>query len=230
MFESETGVVAILGWWLAFAGSHLALSSQRLRPLLVARIGQGPFMGVYSIVALATFFPLVSVYLDHIHAGPALWMIGSFPGVRILTQLVSVVAFAIVAGSFFQPSPTGMVPADGARVYGLLRITRHPMFMPLGAWGAVHLLVNGFAADVAFFGGMAAFALVGCAHQDSRKRVEGGAGMDEFFAETSLLPFAAILTGRNRLVLGELPWLGLGLGAALSWGFYLAHPMMFGAG
>lgn len=229
MFDEGSGVAAIVAWWLAFAGAHLVLSSQKLRPILVAKLGQGPFLGVYSLVALATFFPLVGTYLAHIHGGTVLWDLSSVPGVAVVTQVVSLVSFSVVAGSFFQPSPA-MVPGAGARVYGLLRITRHPMFMPIGAWGASHLLVNGYSADVAFFGGMVLFAVIGCAHQDARKRVEGGATLEPFFAETSLLPFGAIVAGRTSLVWSELPWPGMGLGAAFALVFYLAHPLMFGMG
>ena len=41
----------IAALWAAFAATHMGLSSQRLRPKLVARLGLG-FQGVYSLVAL----------------------------------------------------------------------------------------------------------------------------------------------------------------------------------
>ena len=82
--------------------------------------------------------------------------------------------------------------------------------------------------DVIFFGGFALFSLVGCAHQDARKRATRGAELAAYFAETSLLPFGAILAGRNRLVLAELPWLGLAVGATIATTLYLLHPYMFG--
>ena len=52
-------------------------------------------------------------------------------------------------------------------------------------------------------------------------------GWSSFFAETSLLPFVAILTGRNKLVLKELPWFALILGLAIAYGLYRLHPLMF---
>jgi uncharacterized membrane protein len=39
---------------LAFVGSHLLLSHP-LRPVLAARLGKRGFLGLYSLVALATF-------------------------------------------------------------------------------------------------------------------------------------------------------------------------------
>jgi uncharacterized membrane protein len=45
---------------------------------------------------------------------------------------------------------------------------------------------------------------------------------------TSIIPFAAILAGRNRLALGEIPRLVWILGV-LAWaGMLIAHPWLFG--
>src|SRR5947207_12576607 len=68
--------------WLGFAGSHLVLSSLPVRQAMVARIGEGPFRGLYSLVAFAFFIPLVRTYFGHKHAGPALWMLTPGPALR----------------------------------------------------------------------------------------------------------------------------------------------------
>ena len=71
---------AIVCLWIAFAATHLGLSSLRLRPRLIAALGELGYQGVYSLVALATFVPLVAVYFDHKHTGPLLWDLGEVPG------------------------------------------------------------------------------------------------------------------------------------------------------
>ena len=53
----------------------MVLSSLRIRRGLVARLGAGPFLGLYSLVAFAFFVPLVWTYFAHKHAGPLLWSI-----------------------------------------------------------------------------------------------------------------------------------------------------------
>ena len=45
---------------------------------------------------------------------------------------------------------------------------------------------------------------------------------------TSFLPFAAILTGRQRLVAGELPLLGLAVGIGLTIVLGTYHATLFG--
>jgi len=89
------------------------------------------------------------------------------------------------------------------------------------------VLVNGWAADVVFFGGLALFVILGAAHQDARKRATQSDRLAGFYAATSALPFAAILAGRQRLVLRELPWIGLAVGVAAALGLYRLHPALF---
>jgi len=219
--------VALL--WLAFAGSHVALSARGLRRSLVTGLGgERPFAGVYSLVALATFVPLVWAYATHSHGGPLLWGLRSIAVVRFVAILLAAVGIALVAASFAQPSATGMDPRAAVRAHGLTRITRHPLFSGLGLWGLAHVLVNGFASDVVFFGGFAVFGLLGAMHQDARKSRDHGRELAAFYEETSILPFAAILRGKNRLVAGELPWTALAIGLVAASVLYLLHPVVFG--
>jgi uncharacterized membrane protein len=222
-------VSSIVVWWIAFGGTHTLLSSRSLRPRLVARLGAGPFLGVYSLVSFLTFVPLVRAYLSDRHAGELVLPLAAVPGVHTIALLLAWASFATAIGGLFQPSALSMLSGDVVEARGLGRITRHPLFMSLAVWSLAHLLVNGFATDLAFFGGFVAYGVLGCAHQDARKRDAEGARLAGYFAETSLLPFVAIAAGRNRIVVAELPWVGLAVGAALSTVLYLAHPWMFGS-
>jgi uncharacterized membrane protein len=214
-------------WWGMFAGTHMVLSSLPLRRKLIAGLGEKTFIGLYSLVAFATFIPLVWVYLGNRHGGGVIWNFAAAPGVRPLGMALAVLGIALMAGGVLQPSPVlvGIKQAQGAR--GLTRITRHPLFMGIALWSLSHLLLNGFLTDVLFFGGMLAFSLAGAADQDSRKRATEGERLGQFFAETSFWPFAAIAAGRNRLIWRELPWVALGIGAAAAVGIYALHPWVF---
>jgi len=220
--------ISVLLLWIAFAGSHLVLSSMPVRRPLTERLGERGFQGLYSVVALATFIPLAIIYFNHRHAGPILWSLRFVPAVRWLAIGLAAVAFALLVLSFMQPSPTGMTPGAAKRSRGVTRITRHPLFIAIGLWAVSHLLVNGSLADVVFFGGFVAFGVIGAAHQDARKRVAEGGALAEFYDETSLLPFAAIGAGRNRLVLAEIPWTGVVIGIVVAALIYIAHGPLFG--
>ncbi len=215
-------------WWVIFAATHTALSSLPVRQRFVAVLGEKVFLGFYSLIAFATLIPLASVYFSNRHAGGLLWVLVSTPGVRPLAMILSVLGIALVVASLFQPSPAlaGLKQARGP--HGLTRITRHPLFMGIALWAAGHLMVNGALTDALFFGGMLAFSLAGAAHQDARRRVTDRERLGRFFAETSFLPFGAILTGRNRLAWSELPWAALAAGAAVAAAIYALHPWLFG--
>ena len=53
-----------------------------------------------------------------------------------------------------------------------------------------------------FWSAFPVFWIVGSLHQDYRKKLEGQLP-NEFWQKTSLLPFKAIIEGRNSLVLSE---------------------------
>ena len=166
----------IAGLWAAFTASHVGLSSLRVRPKLVGALGEVAFLGLYSVVALAIFVPLMWLYFTHKHDGPALWLLPRGPLLSWTLYLAMAVALVLLVASFVNPSPAGMAPNASSTPRGVHWITRHPLVMAFVVFALAHLLPNGFASDVAFFGGFAAFALIAAAHQDSRKRVAGPAG------------------------------------------------------
>jgi uncharacterized membrane protein len=222
-----TAAYWIAFWWGMFAGTHLVLSSLPVRGQLIARLGEKGFVRLYSLIAFATFIPLVWVYFGNRHAGGLIWNLAAAPGVRPLAAALAVLAIALIVGGVLHPSPAlvGMKQAWGAR--GLTRITRHPLFMGFALWALSHLLLNGFLTDILFFGGMLAFSLAGAAHQDARKRAIEEERLGQFFAESSYWPFGAIIAGRNRIVWRELPWIALAIGAAAAIGIYALHPWAF---
>jgi uncharacterized membrane protein len=214
-------------WWGTFAGTHMVLSSLTVRARLIARLGEKTFLGLYSLIAFATFIPLVWVYFGNRHAGGVVWNLAGVPGVRPLAMLLAVLGIAMIVAGVLHPSPAlaGIKQAWGAR--GLTRITRHPLFMGISLWALSHLLLNGFVTDVLFFGGLLAFSLAGAAHQDARKRATEEERLGQFLAESSFWPFAAVIAGRNRVIWRELPWVALAIGAGAAVGIYALHSWMF---
>ncbi len=178
----------VLLWWVAFAGAHLLLSSLPVRTRLVAAMGERVFQGFYSLVVLGLFIPLVGAYFAHRHTGSLLWSIPPSPLVHWIMYLGIAVAFVLVVGSQVTPSPANLLPGE-ARPRGVLRITRHPFVMGTALWALVHLVANGTATAVAFFGGFLVFGLVGAKHQDARKIASNVPGYREFCAATPFLPF-----------------------------------------
>lgn len=231
--------LVLLGW-LAFGGTHTLLSHPPLRDRLVARLGDRGFLLAYSLVAFATFGPLAWIFFtERVSAAVPLPALVTVPGGWWLTMAMMFVALNLIVIGFSQPNPvsalmagTGGAESGGAErepaARGALRITRHPAFMGVALAGLAHWLVNPAPIDRAFFGGMAIYAVLGCAHQDWRRRRSGGASLERFFAETSFLPFVAIAQGRNRFVFGELRPAILAVAAALFGLLFFTHHRIFG--
>ncbi len=194
-------------WWAAFAGSHLLLSSQPVRSRLVARLGNGVFQTGYSLVVLGLFIPLVRTYFANKHAGPLLWSIPPGPITLWTVYVGSALAFVLFVGGFVTPSPANMVPGE-PKARGVLRITRHPIIMGTGLWAFVHLLTNGSATDVAFFGGFVLFSLVGTWHQDRRK-LASVPGYRGFMEATPFLPFTGTGTLKGLREIAPAAAIGL---------------------
>lgn len=214
--------VALL--WVAFTATHLGLSSLRVRPRLVGALGEIGFLGLYSVVALVIFVPLIRLYFTSKHAGALLWYLPRGPLFTAFVYAGMALAFILLVSSFMRPSPGGVVAGD-TTPRGVYRITRHPMVMAFVVFALVHLLPNGSTADVAFFGGFAAFALVGAAHQDQRKLVVGPSGYRDFYEHTAFLPF----TGRDTLAgLRELSPIAVVGGVLLAAAIRYFHSAWFG--
>jgi uncharacterized membrane protein len=210
--------ISILLLWAAFTATHLGLASVRVEPKLRARLGSAGFVGLYSVVALALFVPLVTIYFGNRHAGPWLWRVPVGPVLRVLLYLGMTLGVILAVGSLLRPSPASLVPNAPAEVRGVYRITRHPLVLGLALIWALHLIPNASTADVAFFGGFLAFSLAGAWHQDARKLHAGDAKFREFHAATSFLPF-----GRGVSGLADLPPLVVALGVLAAFGIRWLH-------
>jgi uncharacterized membrane protein len=219
--------LVVLALWGAFAASHMALSSLRLRPRLVSVLGERGFLGLYSAAALVLFTALVWFYIDHRHAGALLWAPVAGPAARAaIYALEGATWIAIVAG-FATPNPVALGVPEGRwprEPRGIHRITRHPALMGFGMVGLLHLPVTGFASDVAFWAGFPLFAVIGCWHQDRRKLATLGEPYRAFHAATPFLPF----TRRGALRgVAELPPLAIALGLGLAVGLRWLHGPLF---
>tara|TARA_R110000868_G_scaffold35025_1_gene125841 strand:+ start:4615 stop:5298 length:684 start_codon:yes stop_codon:yes gene_type:complete len=181
----------------AFVGTHFILSHP-LRALLVARLGEKGFLGLYSLVAAATLIWMIVAYRAA-PVTPMLWPVGD--GLWAIATLIMLVASILLLGSLVgnpaMPNPDGpiMVPAEAK---GVFAITRHPMMWAFAMWGLAHILVYPVAANIIVSVAIILLSLVGAALQDRKKEVLTPAAWQHWESRTSYWPFAAILAGRAR--------------------------------
>ena len=79
-----------------------------------------------------------------------------------------------------------------------------------------------------FFGTFPALGILGGLHQDTRKIREPGQSYREFMAQTSFIPFAALIAGRTRFARADIPWTAISAGIVLTAIIVALHPLIFG--
>jgi uncharacterized membrane protein len=196
MFSHSILAVALATTW--FVGGHFLLSHPLRRPI-EERLGPQGFRGLYTVVAAIGLAWMIYAYSTAPHVewwGDPRWA-------RHLLLLVMLFAVFFLVVGMTTPSP-GVVGAERVRMdyangLGIHAITRHPGLWGFGLWALGHMIANGDAATVILTGGIALLAFGGMAGLDARKSARFPDQYGPFVAHTSVLPFAALASGRVRL-------------------------------
>ena len=215
-----------------FAAAHIGLAWPPIRRRLVARLGRWGFTLLFTAVAWITFGAAVSSYAAHAHEGPAGLALAVYPAARL--PLIGAIALGamLMTGTFagYAQSPYAFGGELVREPRGLERVTRHPFFVGVGLLGASHALLATRLVGAVLMGSLALFALVGAWFQDRKLLALRGESYGEYLAATSLVPFAAIAAGRQRLVWDELPHRTLLLGLGIAFLLRSVHAHIFDHG
>lgn len=126
-----------------FFGAHLFTAFARdARAGLIARLGEGPYKGLYSLVSIAGFALIVMGWSG---AGAGL-LYAPPPWMRHVAYGLNLIAFILLAAAYL---PAGKIAAA----------VKHPMLAGVKIWALAHLLVNGEVRSVILFGAFLAYAV-----------------------------------------------------------------------
>ena len=220
-------VVALL--FGLFAATHIGLASVSIREAIVRRTGRWGFLWLFSCVAAVTFSAAVLYTSLHHREGLPGLALGRFEVARALLVTAIVLGSALMAGSLadYSRSPYSARGDDVREPSGLQRVTRHGFFVGVGLLGSAHALLATKLVGALAMGGLAFVALAGARHQDRKLLALRGERDAAYLASTSMLPFAAALAGRTRIVWRELPIGGLALGVVVAFLLRAVHPHIF---
>lgn len=215
---------AALVWFLL----HAVVAGSGARGWLVTKFTEKTYRAGFSLASVGSLWWLVHEYRQAPFR--PLWVVPS-PLYFVPVVLVPL-AFVLLVGAFTVPNPTAvggekvLAAAEPAR--GMLRLTRHPFLWSIVVWSFAHLLVNADLGSGLFFSSLGLTALRGTFDIDRKRRRSSPADFARYEAVTSNVPFGALVSGRNRLVMREV-WLPLLLGLALALGTVALHSRFFGA-
>lgn len=131
---------------LIFFGAHLFTTFRSREPGkdLKARMGPGPYMGLYSLISIAGFVLIVWGYGDARSAGG----LGYPPaGLRHLNLVLMPLAMIALAATY---TPTGHIK----------KALKHPMLVAVKIWAFGHLLANWEWNSIFLFGSFLAYAVI----------------------------------------------------------------------
>jgi uncharacterized membrane protein len=147
--------VLIVGLVL-FLGAHsVRMLADPWRARMLERLGEGPWKGLYSVVALAGFalivwgFGMARQHPVLLYAPPLI--------LRQLNGLFTLIAFVLVTAAY--------VPRNHAK-----SAIGHPMLAGVKAWALGHLLATGMLHDVVLFGPFLLWAIADFAVSRRRDR------------------------------------------------------------
>ncbi len=178
-----------------FLASHLIPASPRVRSRLIGRLGRTAYLAVYSVLSLV----LIGWLIVAAQRAETVWLWDPAPWQwHIPFVAMPVAAFLLVAG-LMQPNPLSISVRTGTIPGPITAITRHPVLWAFLLWALSHIPPNGTLVALLLFGGMAVFSLLGFALLDRKARKSlGPERWCALSAPTSVLPFAALLSGRAR--------------------------------
>ena len=224
----DKGLLSLVIAGVAFCGSHILLSSTRLRGSLRDQLGERGFLAVYSLTSLVIFAWFVAAY----SAAPTIVLWPRQRWTALVPVSVMPLATILLVAGYSTRNPTAVGMERSARADdpapGILSVTRHPVMWAIGLWAVAHLIANGDLSAVLFFGSLAALALGGTVLIDRKKQLALGSNWARLAELTSNVPFAALLTGRTKLRWREIGLLRVAAGVLLYAVLYLAHPIVTG--
>jgi uncharacterized membrane protein len=129
-----------------FLGPHsVRIAADDWRSATIARLGERPWKGLYSLLSLAGFALVVWGYGQARQQPVVLWTPPR--GMQHLAALLMVPSFVLLVAAY--------VPRNAIRAR-----LHHPMVLGVKTWAVAHLLANGTLADVVLFGAFLVWAVL----------------------------------------------------------------------
>ncbi len=216
-------MTAFLAALAVFLALHALPAATGLRDAAVARLGRGVYVGLYSLVSLASLAWLIRAAGDAPYI--ALWE----PGAATAWAAVcgSALGALLIAAGAFRPNPLSVSFAGGAADPGrpgVLALTAHPVLWGFALWSGGHAVANGDVVSLILFGGFAVFSVVGMRGLERRAARRSPPELLSAAAAQRAGPLAERLRRALDARLGLELLAGLGLFAAL----LALHPWLIG--
>ena len=152
-------MTALILGLLLFLGVHsVRIFADGWRSRTIARLGEGPWKGLYTLLSLAGLALIVWGFGQARATPIVLWATPVWA--RHLAELLMLLSLVLLAAAY--------VPGNQIKAR-----LHHPMVLGVKVWAGAHLLANNTLAELLLFGGFLAWAVLNFRAARQRDRATG---------------------------------------------------------
>ncbi|MAU21873.1 MAG: NnrU family protein [Martelella sp.] len=214
---------------VVFLLAHVIPPAPPVRARLIALLGRPAYLFAYSFLSILLLVWIIVAA----RSAPMIYLWYPAPWQALVPVIAMPFAFWFIAAGLAAQNRlsitfrrSGAAGAQGK----ITAITRHPVLIGFLIWSLAHIPPNGDVVSLILFGGMGLLALAGMSVLDRRARRRlGDAEWAIVRAQTSVVPFLALVEGRSRLRADRDFWLWTGVGLAFyTWFLLQGHRLLIG--
>ena len=220
-----------LFYGIIFPIVHSGLAS--LRPLGEQVVGARTWRVIFAFPSLCLAYSWIVYFISHAHDGITFYDLSGNEAAHAVAWFVNFASFLFLYPTVFNLKEVAAVEKPKIHLWetGIIRITRHPQYVGQCMWSAAHLAMIGTSFTALTMALLVGHHYFACWNGDRRLLAEHGEDFLKIKERTSIVPFKAIIEGRQILpkdYYKELLRAPYAFIAAGSIGAYFAHPFMQG--
>ncbi len=212
--------LVMIGLLVGFSVIHSGGAALRARAETL--IGARAWRLVFAAASIPSAVLLISYFLAHRYDGVRLWNLQGVPGMVPFVWLLTAISFLFLYPATYNLLEIPALKKPEVRLYasGIIRISRHPQAVGQVLWCFTHQLWIGSSFTLVTCLGLIAHHLFAVWHGDRRLRAKFGRAFEELRTQTSVIPFLAVIDGRQKLLVEEFlrpSQLGICLAIGVFW-------------
>ena len=188
---------------LIFAIIHSGGAALRNKAELI----MGPRLWRLCFVSLSlpSAIILIGYFLSHRYDGVRLWNLQGNNFIFILVWTLTAISFIFLYPATYNLLEIPSLQKPKVRIYstGIMRVTRHPQAIGQIIWCIAHSLWIGTSFTLITSLGLIGHHLFAIWHGDKRLELKFGDEFHRFRQNTSIIPFLAIIDGRQQFKFHE---------------------------
>ncbi|MDX1917821.1 MAG: NnrU family protein [Candidatus Caenarcaniphilales bacterium] len=199
-FERLDSHIVVILFALFFGIAHSGMAA--LRPALERYLPPRVYRWIFVLVSFGIAIPWLIYLVNHRYDGIVFFDWHESDFAHLIVFVLSTLAFFFLyPGTFhFLEILTIKKPKQRFHTTGIIRITRHPQLTGMSLWCLAHFLWIGTSFMLATAFGLIGYHLFAAWHGDRRRlKLFGKDYQEQVLNCTSILPFEAILAGKQKI-------------------------------